>query len=128
LWFCVAADRRVRDRATKGLVAITQARAKVWVTLIEEFASVDDEYVVERCFCAAYGALLRSRDHEAEREVATAAYAAVFADPTVVQNALIRDHARCILELALLDGVLPAAIDMNRVRPPYTSEWPVSIP
>src|SRR5262249_35179205 len=34
LWFCVAADRRVRDRATKGLVAITQARPKVWVTLI----------------------------------------------------------------------------------------------
>lgn len=128
LWFCVAADRRVRDRATKALIAITQARPKVWVTLIKEFASVNDEYVVERCFCAAYGALLRSRDPEAEREVAAGAHAAVFTDLTVLQNALIRDDARSILELAQLDGVLPAGIDMERVRPPYESEWPLRIP
>ena len=128
LWFCVAADRRVRDRATKGLVAITQARPKVWATLIEQFASVDDEYVVERCFCAAYGALLRSRDHNAEREVAAAAYAAVFTDSAEMQNALIRDHARCIIELAAHDGVLPSDIDLKTVRPPYRSEWPLSIP
>jgi nucleoside phosphorylase len=128
LWFCVAADRRVRDRATKGLVAITQARPKVWVMLIEEFACIDDEYVIERCFCAAYGALLRSRDPEAERAVAAAAYDAVFVDPTVMQNALIRDHVRCIVELANLDGVLPATIDLARVRPRYASDWPLAIP
>lgn len=128
LWFCLAADRRVRDRATKGLVAITQARPKVWVTLIEEFARVDDEYVVERCFCAAYGVLLRTRDPGAEREVAAAAYTAVFADPTALQNALIREHAQCIIELAQHDGVLPARIDMGRVRPPYESDWPLTIP
>ncbi len=128
LWFCVATDRRVRDRATKGLVAITQARPKVWATLIEQFASVDDEYVVERCFCAAYGALLRSRDPEAELEVAAAVYDAAFADATAIQNALIRDHARCIIELAAHDGVLPAGIELSAVRPPYTSEWPLAIP
>lgn len=128
LWFCVAADRRVRDRATKGLVAITQARPKMWVTLIKEFASIDDEYVIERCFCAAYGALLRTRDPEAEREVAAAAYTAVFADPTVLQNALVRDHARCIIELARHDGVLPDNVEMDRVRPPYLSDWPLTIP
>jgi nucleoside phosphorylase len=128
LWFCVASDRRVRDRATKALVALTEARPAVWVTLIEEFASVDDEYVVERCFCAAYGALLRSRDPDAEREVAAATYDRVFADPTVLQNALIRDHARCIVELAQLDGVLPVHVDMERVRPPYVSSWPLVIP
>jgi nucleoside phosphorylase len=128
LWFCVAADRRVRDRATKGLVAVTQAHPEVWVTLIRAFARIDDEYVVERCFCAAYGVLLRSRDPETEREVAAAAYEAVFSDPAMVQNALIRDHARCILELAQLDGVLPANIDMDCARPPYVSDWPLIIP
>jgi nucleoside phosphorylase len=128
LWFCAAADRRVRDQATKGLVAITQTRPKVWVTLIEEFKAIDDEYVVERCFCAAYGALLRSRDPEAERLVAAAVYEAVFAEPTARQNALIRDYARCILELAQLDGVLPTNIDMGRARPPYSSDWPLIVP
>jgi nucleoside phosphorylase len=128
LWFCVAADRRVRDLATKGLVAITQARANMWVTLIRQFAHVNDEYVVERCFCAAYGALLRSRDRGAEREVAVATYEAVFEDSTVLQNALVRDYARCIIELALLDGVLDPNIDIERARPPYASDWPLTIP
>jgi hypothetical protein len=128
LWFCVAADRRVRDRATKGLVAITKSRPKLWVPLIEMFALVDDEYVVERCFCAAYGVLLRTRDPEAERQVAAATYAAVFEDPTAIQNALIRDHARCIIELAMHDGVLPEHVEIHGVRPPYESDWPLTIP
>lgn len=128
LWFCVAADRRVRDTATKGLVAITQARPMVWARLIEMFASVDDDYVLERCFCAAYGALLRSRNRDAEREVARVAYMAVFAKPANLQNALIRDHARCIVELAHRDGFLPNEIDVNLVRPPYESDWPLEIP
>jgi nucleoside phosphorylase len=128
LWFCVAADRRVRDRATKGLVALTESRPKLWVTLIEEFASVDDEYVLERCFCAAYGALLRSREPEAERAVAAATFRAIFADPTAVQNALVRDHARCIIELADRDDVLPPSVDLARVKPPHKSDWPLAMP
>lgn len=128
LWFCVAADRRVRDRATRGLVAITEPRPHAWATLIRQFASVNDEYVVERCLCAAYGTLLRTRDPDAEGAVAAAAYEAVFADPLAFQNALIRDHARCIVELAAHDGVLPAGIDLALVRPPYQSEWPLTIP
>lgn len=128
LWFCVAADRRVRDRATKALVALTQSHPKLWSTLIDEFCSVNDDYVVERCFCAAYGALLRSRDPEAEREVAAAVERAKSTYPALDENALIRDHARCILELALLDGVLPEGIDINRARRLRNTEWPLIIP
>ncbi len=128
LWFCVAADRRVRDRATKGLVAVTQPRPHIWATLIQQFSSVNDEYVVERCLCAAYGTLLRTREVGAEQAVAAAAYEAVFADPLAFQNALIRDHARCIIELAEHDGVLPPGIDLASVRPPYQSDWPLTIP
>lgn len=128
LWFCVSADRRVRDKATKGLVAITEPRPIVWANLINRFISVNDEYVVERCLCAAYGTLLRARDTAAEQAVATSVHAAVFVDPLGFQNALIRDHARCIIELAAHDGVLPTGIDLEAVRPPYQSEWPLTIP
>jgi nucleoside phosphorylase len=128
LWFCVAADRRIRDRATMGLVAITEPRPHVWATLIRQFSSVNDEYVVERCLCAAYGTLLRTREPDAEGAVAAAVYEVVFAHPLALQNALIRDHARCIVELAAHDGVLPAGIDPASVRPPYPSEWPLTIP
>ncbi|HKM51894.1 MAG TPA: hypothetical protein VJY33_00715 [Isosphaeraceae bacterium] len=81
-----------------------------------------------RCLCAAYGTLLRARDSEAERAVSASVYEAVFADPLAFQNALIRDHARCILELAGHDGVLPGGIDLAAVRAPLKSEWPLEIP
>src|SRR5262249_2183171 len=42
--------------------------------------------------------------------------------------ALVRDHARCIVELAAHDRVLPSGIDLSDVRPPYRSEWPLAIP
>jgi nucleoside phosphorylase len=128
LWFCVSADRRVRDRATKGLVAITEPRPLVWVSLIKQFLSVDDEYVVERCLCAAYGVLLRKRDTVAEQAVAETVHNAVFVNPLAFQNALIREHARCIIELAAHDDVLPPGIDLSAIRPPYKSDWPLFIP
>src|SRR5208337_457251 len=81
-----------------------------------------------RCLCAAYGTLLRARDSEAERAVSASVYEAVFADPLAFQNALIRDHARCILELAGHDGVLPGGIDLAAVRAPLKSEWHLQIP
>jgi hypothetical protein len=128
LWFCVAPDRRVRDRATKGLVAITAPRPAIWASLIRRFSRVNDDYVVERCLCAAYGALLRTRDADAEREVAATAYEVVFTDPLRFQNALTRDHARCIVELANHDGVLPEGASLEAARPTYQSEWPLTIP
>ena len=128
LWFCVAADRRVRDRATKGLVAITQPRPLIWANLITQFVSVNDEYVVERCLCAAYGTLLRTRDAVAVQSVAAVAYEAVFVNLLTFQSALIRDHARCIIEFAAHLGVLPAGMDLDAVRPPYRSDWPLTIP
>jgi hypothetical protein len=60
--------------------------------------------------------------------VAAAAYQAVFGDPFEFQGALIRDHARCIIELAAQDGVVPSEIDLFAARPPYKSEWPLTIP
>src|SRR5207302_2665510 len=51
-----------------------------------------------------------------------------FADPLSFQNALVRDHARCIVELAAQDGVLPPGVDLDTTRPPYQSEWPLTIP
>jgi hypothetical protein len=128
LWFCAAADRRVRDNATKAVVRITERHRDMWPRLISRFAQIDDEYVVERCFCAAYGALLRTRDRAAERTVAATAYREVLENPPRFQNALVRDYVRCILELAAEDDALPEGISMANCMPPYQSEWPLHIP
>lgn len=127
-WFCAAADRRVRDYATKALVRITEPYPRVWATLIGRFIDCDDEYIVERCLLAAYGTLLRTRIPATESVIAGIVFAEVFADSARFQNALIRDHARSIIELAKHDQVLPAGIDEAAYLPPYESEWPIQIP
>ncbi|WP_406696365.1 hypothetical protein V5E97_35775 [Singulisphaera sp. Ch08] len=128
VWFCAAADRRVRDHATMALVTITEPVPVIWADLIRRLADVDDEYVVERGLAAAYGALLRSRNRSAEASVAEATYRLVFEDHSRFQNAAIRDYARSILELAELDQVLSSQIEKSSYMPPYQSEWPLIVP
>jgi len=128
IWFCAAADRRVRDHATKALVRITEPCPQVWVTLIGRFIDCDDEYIVERCLLAAYGTLLRTRIPATEGMIAGTVFAEVFTNSARIQNALIRDHARSIIELAKHDQVLPEGIDESTYLPPYESEWPIQIP
>jgi len=128
LWFCAAADRRVRDTATRALVQITIPVPVLWAHLTERFLTIDDEYIVERCLSAAYGTLLRVRDPDAIAALAHVVYHSIFANPSSVQHATIRDYARCILELAAHDEVLPAGITEAVYLPPYTSDWPLIIP
>ncbi len=127
-WFCAAADRRVRDGATMALVQITAPEPGCWPDLLRAVVPVDDEYVVDRVLAAAYGVLAVTRDAVTEREVAEVVHDLVFAHSSRYQNAQIRDHARCILELAHHDGVLPTACLPTTYLPPYESEWPLRIP
>ncbi|MDX6654811.1 MAG: hypothetical protein QOH18_1525 [Solirubrobacterales bacterium] len=122
LWHCLAADRRVRDYATMGVVALLTQHPDVVPELMEHVGDVDDDYIVERLYLAAYGAMLRSQDRSATSEAARMA-ASVFAGDAPA-NALIRDNARCIVELADEWGVLPEEVDLERCRPPYGAELP----
>ena len=125
LWFCLAADRRIRDWATMGVVALMQRHPDCLPQLLGRLRGVDDEYVTERYLLAAYGALIRSGDSAALAECASMVWNQFFsgsAAPTL--NAMIRDHGRCIIEMAVARGVLASGIDLARCRPPYRSPWP----
>jgi hypothetical protein len=126
-WFCAAPDRRIRDRATKGIVKLFVAHPSVTAQLLGAFADCDDDYVVERVLMATYGALLLSRDTGALREIAVLAHRTIFQNE-VSFNAVIRDHSRLIIEYALdLNAIEPKALSAN-FRSPYSSEWPLRIP
>ena len=55
-WFLTSSHRYVRDRATKGLVRLFQNRLAVLGRVLKLFLSVNDPYVSERLYAAAYGA------------------------------------------------------------------------
>ena len=97
--------------------------------MIERFVDVDDPYVLERVFAAAYGATLRTRDPECARNLALKTYEWVFRAGTPPVHILTRDYARGVIEFALyLDNSLAERIDLVKIRPPYISKWDGALP
>jgi hypothetical protein len=126
-WFLTSSNRFVRDLATKALVNLFAGRIHVLRQLIPKFLKVDDPYVLERLFCVAYGCAMRSTDDPALGELAQDVYSWVFKHGDPPPHILLRDYARGVVELALHQSI-ELDIDVDKVRPPYGSEWPNEIP
>ncbi|MCH5376033.1 MAG: hypothetical protein JJ992_18850, partial [Planctomycetes bacterium] len=119
--------RWVRDMATKALACLLVNRRRLAASLIKQFSEVDDAYVLDRVLAAAYGAATRNWSNEGLTELAQAAFAAVFGRCPMPTHALVRDHARGIIELAADRSVLPRELPINVVRPPYPGGKPLEI-
>lgn len=129
LWCTGCSDRRVRDAAIYGAARLLARHPLLVAPLIDRFAAVDDDWIIEGTLAATYGALLCCDDAEAAwHAAATIVWKAFFADAHPPANALIRDHARNILEAAAYHGRLPIGADPHRFRPPFASPWPVVWP
>ncbi|NQT92327.1 MAG: hypothetical protein HQ559_06170 [Lentisphaerae bacterium] len=128
LWFTAGADRRVKDQATRALVKVLASNLAVITELLTRFLNVDDDEVRERVLLAIYGVLIISRDTNVTRQVTSTLQAVFGDDPQGFDNALIRDHIRCISELAHELNVLPEGCDPQLTMQPIMSEWPLELP
>lgn len=125
-WFLSSSNRAVRDRATKALVCLFAQRLQLAAETLRAFAEVDDLYVQERLFAVAYGAAVQGKSEQGLSELASTAYELVFANDSPPLNELLRDHARGVVHYAAKSRRnLAGNVDMDRVRPPYNSPWPI---
>lgn len=124
-WLFSTSHRIIRDRATKALSALLAPRLALALALIERFRLVDDLYVIERMLAAMYGAALQSKSYDGLAVLATTVYEWQFADGKPPTHVLLRDYARGIIEFANYRGVLPVGVDLELIRPPYRSNWPI---
>lgn len=122
-WLFTSSNRFLRDRATKGLVNLLTGRLEAASRLVARLADVNDPYVTERVYAAAYGAAMRSDDRAEVGQLATQVYASVFAHQSPPVHLLLRDYARGIIERAIYLGAA-LAIKVNHIQPPYRSTWP----
>jgi len=122
-WTLTSSNRFVRDRATKGLVALFTYRLGELRQLLERFHGVDDPYVAERLYAVAYGCATRCHEPEAIESLATFVYRNVFADDAPPPHILLRDYARGVVERALYLGA-DICVSAASIRPPYSSTWP----
>ena len=129
LWFTAAADRRVKDWATRALVALFVHKPEIIPSVLTRFLDCDDDAIRERALLSCYGALILTRDTGIIKDVVKEIYHAFQDNPTAFNNALIRDHIRCIGELADQLGVLPRGCEPELITiQPIPSEWPLEIP
>lgn len=123
VWFLTTSNRFVRDRATKALVNLFTNRLRLLQALIQQFREVNDLYISERLFAIAYGCALRSLDDNAIASLAQLIYDWIFRNGHPPAHILLRDYARGVIEYALHRGLL-LDVDINKVIPPYQSDWP----
>ena len=127
-WLLASSNRSLRDSATKALVVLLRDRLPLLIDLLAQFEAVDDPYIAERLYCAAYGCALSTRDERALETLAEVVFGRVFSNGYPPVDILLRDHARGIIEIAVTREVLPTHVDLDLVRPPYNSPWPVRPP
>lgn len=127
-WLFTTSHRMVRDRATKALAKLLVDRLYIAKRLLEKFERVDDLYLKERLYAAIYGAVLNSVDTKGFQELVNLLYEKEFSHGFPTPHILLRDYARGIIEFADHVKCLPPHIDMKKIRPPYTSPWPLQIP
>lgn len=134
-WFLTSPDRRVRDRATKGLVIVFDRHPKQLAALVDHFAAVNDPYVVERILAAAAGWSLRHRrddvqDLDAWESLLTTVFDQIFSR-TPPEHLMIRHYAREVVrraEVVLREAGRAMPRDLSRCDPPYVSPWPLTAP
>lgn len=122
-WMFSTPNRFLRDKATKALVALLTDRIDATVRVLDRFDDVDDPYVRERVYAAAYGAAMRSQNATKIEKLGRAVYDKLFASGKPPTHILLRDYARGVVERALhLNKTM--VVDQVLLRPPHKGDWP----
>lgn len=127
-WALSSPHRMLRDQSTKALVNLLRSRIDTLIAVMKMFESVDDLYVRERMFAAAYGISLLSLKTEELKKLAEYTYGSIFAENRPPLNVLLRDYAAGIIKVAEKEDASSAIINMPNVLPPYISAWPIDFP
>lgn len=115
-WCTSTNDRRVRDSATKALVALGESEVTAFASVLPPLISVDDPYVVERVVAAACGIALR---HQSQAQQLAAPLAAWVTDGWP-RHLLTRDYLRRVFGTAKAHDW-----DAFGGLPTYGAPWPI---
>ncbi len=126
-WCFTSSDRFVRDRATKAFVALLDRRVHLVELLLQHFSGLDEPYLRERLFAAAYGCALRGTDLSHLHRLAQTVFDLIFRGGQPPPSLLLRDHARGIVDIAVRRGLV-LDFDPKKIVPPYSSDWPKTPP
>ncbi|OFA05652.1 hypothetical protein [Duganella sp. HH101] len=121
-WCLTSTNRPVRDMATKALSHLMLAQTNLLPYLVDKLNNVDDNYVLERLWAAAFGACTHSPTIERLQLYSETAIQSVFTS-TPRKSLLLRDHARAIIEMASHGGIVFEDRELSLCNPPYAESY-----
>lgn len=124
-WFLASSNKKLRDNSTRAIVHLLVEQPQLIIYFLEQFNNVNDPYIYERVYAAAYGAIIHTMDKKIIQSVAMYVYDNVFNKEKVYPHILLRDYAKGIIEYAKYLFNDLNEIDMNKVLPPYNSDFPI---
>ncbi|MBQ0090439.1 MAG: hypothetical protein KBT27_14020 [Prevotellaceae bacterium] len=128
-WLLSSSKRVLRDRVSKAMIEILKEQFQLCLPLLTTFKDVNDPYIIQRLFGIVFGAVMkRAKPFDEEyRKLTEWIITNIFDVDKVYPDILLRDYARLIVERYAYEFPDTAeAFDINKVRPPYTSD-PISV-
>ncbi|MDL2316821.1 NACHT domain-containing protein [Desulfovibrio sp. OttesenSCG-928-A18] len=123
-WIFSTSSRPIRDKATKALVELLLFDYTIFDRLAEKFASVDDFYILERIYAAAYGSACIDPNKDRLRTYCNTVIKYIFSSEYPPLHIRLRDYTLGIIELAATAGLLPPSRCLSEFTPPYKSSPP----
>lgn len=128
LWFTAAADRRIKDEATRASAKILAARSTVLSSILRRLLSVDDDQVKYRTLLSCYGALLELHKEEVVQDVTEVLNEIWMEQRESLDNAMIRDMISCIMEMCRTLSCNHRKDHADVIRCPASTGWCLDLP
>ena len=131
-WTLSSTDNDLRDRSTRALIQLFRYHQDVLVKLLEVFIDVDDPYIAERLFAAAYGVVsLNPHDKAGFQSLVVWIYKNHFLNKNRRPDAILDDYAKGLIELYIrkYKNDIHVDLNLNKINPPFTYyKFPNDIP
>lgn len=122
--FLISPNRYLRDKTTKAMVQLLEGQLTVMIELLDQFGDVDDPYLLERLYAAAFGCAVSEKDVKMLGKLALKVYQKIFSRDMVYPNVLLRDYAKNIIDYAVYRDCDLRGMEREKCLPPYRSVMP----
>ncbi len=120
-WFLATSNRPIRDKSTKALVILLDNSSEELLEL--------NTYILERLYAVTYGVVLRLNNYKDPflTKLGELIYKNVFLAKRPVSHILIRDYAKCVLDLLVKQKAYTMP-DPTKVSSVQNTKWPKRVP